>query len=76
MWFCTDYCQFWEIRDDATAVHGWCRKYHRFVMHTDICGCPPEDRIDNKAMHTDDEKPENVGRDYVFKNHFINSRRR
>ena len=28
------------------------------------------------AMHTDGEKPENVGQGYVFKNHFINSRRR
>ncbi len=47
-WFCTDYCRFWEVRKDATAVHGWCLKYKRYVMYTDICGCAPKERVGNK----------------------------
>lgn len=44
-WFCSGHryniCQYWQKRNDATAVHGWCKKYKRYVMHTSICGCPP-----------------------------------
>ena len=60
-WFCDRECKFWKVRDDATGVHGRCKKYKRYVIYpTSVCSCSPEERIDNKSVEFDAQKPARV----------------
>ena len=44
-WICDDECQFWLSRGGPKNIHGWCKKYKRFVDPAAVCCCDPIDRV-------------------------------